>query len=51
MRERDSLALRLEQSERRAKGLEEEVRRLTQELGEALKLLEELKGEEGLRGI
>ncbi|XP_048884337.1 centromere protein F [Brienomyrus brachyistius] len=43
IRERDDLALRLEQSERRAKGLEEEVRRLTQELSEALRLLEELK--------
>ncbi|XP_023667265.2 uncharacterized protein [Paramormyrops kingsleyae] len=43
IRERDGLALRLEQSERRAKGLDEEVRRLTQELSEALRLLEELK--------
>uniref|UniRef100_A0A8C9R3Y4 Si:dkeyp-115e12.6 n=1 Tax=Scleropages formosus TaxID=113540 RepID=A0A8C9R3Y4_SCLFO len=45
LREKDSLAVSREQSERRAKGVEEEVKRLTQELNEALKLLAELQAQ------
>lgn len=36
----------LEQSRRKEKGLEEEVKRLTQDLADALRLLKELQGEE-----
>ncbi|MFT7814636.1 centromere protein F-like [Arapaima gigas] len=43
LREKDSLTVSREQSERRAKSLEEEVKRLMQELNEALKLLRELQ--------
>ncbi|KAI1898681.1 hypothetical protein AGOR_G00074880 [Albula goreensis] len=42
-RERDCLSLSLEQSSQRVKSLEEEVKRLTQELAEALRLLSELQ--------
>ncbi|KAG9346487.1 hypothetical protein JZ751_006798 [Albula glossodonta] len=43
LRERDCLSLSLEQSSQRVKSLEEEVKRLTQELAEALRLLSELQ--------
>ena len=39
----------LEQSRRKERGLEEEVKRLTQELADSLRLLKELQGEEGAR--
>ncbi|KAJ8338020.1 hypothetical protein SKAU_G00369860 [Synaphobranchus kaupii] len=45
LRERDNLGLSLEQSGQRVKSLEEEVKRLTQELADALRLLSELQAQ------
>ncbi|KAJ8405143.1 hypothetical protein AAFF_G00321340 [Aldrovandia affinis] len=45
LQERDSLGLSLEQSSQRLKTLEEEVKRLTQELAEALKSLSEMQAQ------
>ncbi|KAG5853084.1 hypothetical protein ANANG_G00069360 [Anguilla anguilla] len=45
LREKDSLGLSLEQSSQRVKSLEEEVKRLSRELAEALRLVSELQAQ------
>lgn len=49
MLEREGLNVTLEQNRRRERGLEEEVKNLTEDLAEALRRVKELEGEEGGR--
>lgn len=46
MRESEGLRVSLEQVKKREKSLEEEVKRLTEELADALRLIKELQGKE-----
>lgn len=50
MREAEGVAVSLEQSRKKERGLEEEGRRLAEERADALRLLKELQGEEGAVG-
>lgn len=50
MREAEGVAVSLEQSRKRERALEEEGRRLSEELADALRLLKELQGEERALG-
>lgn len=43
------MSISLEQLKKREKSLEAEVKRLTEELAEALKLIKELQGKEGTK--